>query len=94
IVNRWQSSDSVNMYQIELKVKNNSEKTVYNTSADITFTSPVSLESYNGCTVTENETGALTVKTNNEGSIKPGGTFTCSFVVSCAQETDISAVVK
>ena len=94
IVNRWQSADSANMYQIELKIKNNSEKTVYNTSADITFTSPVSVESYNGCTVTENETGALTVKTNNEGSIKSGGTFTCSFVVSSAQETDISAVVK
>ena len=94
IVNRWQSADSANMYQIELKIKNNSEKTVYNTSADITFTSPVSVESYNGCTVTENETGTLTVKTNNEGSIKSGGTFTCSFVVSSAQETDISAVVK
>lgn len=94
IVNRWQSADSANMYQIELKIKNNSEKTVYNTSSDISFTSPVSVESCNGCTATQNETGALTVKTNNEGSVKPGGTFTCSFVVSCSEETDISSVVK
>lgn len=94
IVNRWQSEKSVNMYQIELKIKNNSEKTVYNTSADISFTSSVSIESYNGCTAKENETGALTVKTDNKGSIKSGGTYTCTFVVSCEQEADISSVVK
>ena len=94
IVNRWQSADSANMYQIELKVKNNSEKTIYNTSADISFTSPVSVESYNGCTVKENESGALKVRTSNEGSVLPGGTYSCSFVVSCAQETEISSVTK
>lgn len=94
IVNRWQSADSANMYQIELKVKNNSEKTIYNTSADISFTSPVSIESYNGCTVKESDSGALKVRTSNEGSVLPGGTYSCSFVVSCAQETEISSVTK
>ena len=94
IVNRWQSEDSTNMYQIELKVKNNSEKTIYNTSADISFTSPVSIESYNGCTVKESDSGALKVRTSNEGSVLPGGTYSCSFVVSCAQETEISSVTK
>lgn len=93
IVNSWKDANGKNLYQIELTVKNNSSKTVYNTSADITFSGGVSVEKSWNCS-TKNETGVITVTTKNDGRISDGGTFNCGFIISSAKEITIKSVTK
>lgn len=94
ISNSWKSSDGKYMYQVEVSIKNNSAKTVYNTSADINFSNPVDIEKDWNCTATNNENGAVKLKTQNDGRILTGGTFNCGFVISAGCPITINSVTK
>ncbi len=93
ITNSWTSSDGKYMYQVDFTVKNNSQSTVYNTSADITFNDSVSVEKNWDCTAVNNS-GVITLKTKNEGRILKGGTFTCGIVISAGCPITIESVAK
>lgn len=93
IGNSWQGADGKYMYQIDFTVKNNSQKTVYNTSAKVNLSDSVNVEKNWDCSA-KNETGVITVTTKNEGRLLPGGTFTCGFVVSCSNPITVESVTK
>ncbi len=93
VVNSWQAADSKYMYQIELTLKNNSDKTVYNTYADITFGNDVTVEKEWDCT-TETQANVIKLKTKNNGSIKKGGSFKCGFIISSGSPVEINSVTK
>lgn len=93
IVNSWQSAEGKYMYQIEFVVKNNSEKSIYNTSAEIVLSQVCEVVKDWDCkTNTENET--IKVTTQNEGRILAGGTFNCGFVISAGSPITIESVNK
>lgn len=93
IGNSWQSADGKYMYQIDFTVKNNSQKTIYNTSAKVNLSDGVNVEKNWDCSA-KNETGVITVTTKNEGRLLPGGTFTCGFVISASSPITIESVTK
>lgn len=93
IGNSWQSGDGKYMYQIDFTVKNNSQKTIYNTSAKVNLSGGVNVEKNWDCSA-KNETGVITVTTKNEGRLLPGGTFTCGFVISASSPITIESVTK
>ena len=69
------------MYQIEVKIKNNSAKSMYNTSAYISFSSPAEVGKSWSCS-TKSGSQAIKITTNNESTLYSGGTFGCGFTVS------------
>lgn len=83
ITNSWQGQNGKNMYQIEFKVKNNSEKTIYNTFADVSFSQNINVEKSWKCSTKSNGTASIKVTTQNEESVRAGGVFSCGFIVSC-----------
>lgn len=93
IVNSWKSADGKYMYQIDFTVKNNSLKTVYNTSADVNLSESVNVEKNWNCS-TKNESGVITVTTKNEGRITSGGTFSCGFIISAGCPITINSITK
>lgn len=93
IVNSWQGADSKYMYQIEVTVKNNSEKTVYNTSADVVFSNDITVEEKWDCS-TETQGSTVSLKTQNDGRIKSGGSFRCGFIISAGSPVEINSIVK
>ena len=93
IGNSWQSADGKYMYQIDFTIKNNSQKTIYNTSAKVNLSGGVNVEKNWDCSA-KNETGVITVTTKNEGRLLPGGTFTCGFVISASSPITIESVTK
>ena len=93
ITNSWKDATGRYMYQISLTVKNNTEKTIYNTSADVVFNNSVVVEKQWDCSI-KNEESALTVKTKNDESLSPGGTFTCGFIISSNSAVTINSIVK
>ncbi len=93
MVNNWISSEGKYMYQLEFTVKNNSDKTVYNTSADINFSDSVSTEKNWDCSITD-EGSTVSVKTQNQGRVKPGGTFRCGFIISAGCPITVNSITK
>ncbi len=93
ITNSWKSSDGRYMYQIEMTVKNNSSKTVYNTSADINLNETVTVEKNWDCTASVEST-SVKIKTSNDGKISVGGTFNCGFIISAGCPITINSVTK
>lgn len=81
ITNKWKDASGKNMYQIEVKIKNNSAKTMYNTSAYISFSSPAEVGKSWSCS-TKSGSQAIKITTNNESTLYSGGTFGCGFTVS------------
>lgn len=81
ITNKWKDASGKNMYQIEVKIKNNSAKSMYNTSAYISFSSPAEVGKSWSCS-TKSGSQAIKITTNNESTLYPGGTFGCGFTVS------------
>lgn len=93
IGNSWQTSDGRYMQQIDFTIKNNSEKTIFNTSAKINLSDGVNVEKNWDCSA-KNESGVITVTTKNDGRLLPGGTFTCGFIVSSSSPITIESVTK
>ncbi len=93
ITNKWTDADGKKMYQIDFTVKNNSDSSVYNTSADITLSGGVTVEKSWDCSV-ENESNVITLTTKNNGRISPNGTFNCGFIVSAESEIAINSITK
>ncbi len=93
IGNSWQTADGKYMQQIDFTVKNNSQKTIYNTSAKVNLSDGVNVEKNWDCSA-KNESGVITVTTKNEGRLLPGGTFTCGFIVSSSSPITIESVTK
>lgn len=81
ITNKWKDASGKNMYQIEVKIKNNSAKSMYNTSAYISFSSPAEVGKSWSCG-TKSGSQAIKITTNNESTLYSGGTFGCGFTVS------------
>ena len=81
ITNKWKDASGKNMYQIEVKIKNNSAKSMYNTSAYISFSSPTEVGKAWSCS-TKSGSQAIKITTNNESTLYSGGTFGCGFTVS------------
>lgn len=81
ITNKWKDASGKNMYQIEVKIKNNSAKSMYNTSAYISFSSPAEVGKSWSCS-TKSGSQAIKITTNNESTLYSGGTFSCGFTVS------------
>ena len=81
ITNKWKDASGKNMYQIEVKIKNNSAKSMYNTSAYISFSSPAEVGKAWSCS-TKSGSQAIKITTNNESTLYSGGTFGCGFTVS------------
>lgn len=93
IVNHWTSADGKYMYQVEFTVKNNSSKTVFNTSADINLNSSADVEKSWDCSVSGKD-NKITIRTQNPGRIKEGGTFSCGFIISAGYPISIDSVTK
>ncbi|MBQ8783209.1 MAG: hypothetical protein IJZ57_05510 [Clostridia bacterium] len=93
ISNSWQDANGKYMYQIDFTVKNNSSKTVYNTSAKVNLSDSVMVEKDWDCSV-KNESKVLTVTTKNEGRITKGGTFSCGFIISSSAPIEIESITK
>ncbi len=81
ITNKWKDASGKNMYQVEVKIKNNSAKSMYNTSAYINFSSQAEVDKSWSCTA-KSGSQAIKITTNNESTLYSGGTFGCGFTVS------------
>lgn len=94
ISNKWTGSNGKHMYQIEIKVKNNSSKSIYNTSAYISFSSESVIDKTWGCSI-KNSSQPFKTITNNESTLYPGGTYSYGFTVaSDSSDLSISSFTK
>ncbi|MBQ8228637.1 MAG: dockerin type I repeat-containing protein [Clostridia bacterium] len=93
ISNSWQAANGKYMYQIDFTVKNNSDKTVYNTSAKINLSDEVLVEKNWDCSA-NNDAGVIKITTRNEGRILSGGTFDCGIIISASSPITINSITK
>lgn len=94
ITNKWKDSNGKNMYQIDIRIKNNSEKSIYNTSGYISFSSDAKIEKSWNCS-TRSVSQAIKITTSNNSTLYSGGTFSCGFIASSdSSNLDISYFAK
>lgn len=93
IINSWQSPSGKYMYQIQLKVKNNSFNSMYSTSADIVLSGNAQVEKSWDCTA-KSDGNTVKVVTDDIGSIKHGKTYSCGFILSSDTALNINGIEK
>lgn len=92
VSNSWVGENGKTMNQIDVTVKNNSDKTIYYTTADVTLSDDALIEKTHNCSVVENNSGGLKVTVKN--AVMPFGSYKCSFIVSSISEVSVAAVDK
>ena len=92
VSNSWVGENGKTMNQIDFTVKNNSDKTIYYTTADVTLSDDALIEKTHNCSVNENDSGGMKVTVKN--AVMPFGSYKCSFIVSSISEVSVAAVDK
>lgn len=92
VSNSWVGENGRTMNQIDFTVKNNSDKTIYYTTADVTLSDDALIEKTHNCSVNENDSGGMKVTVKN--AVMPFGSYKCSFIVSSISEVSVAAVDK